>query len=186
MVAGARAGDFSFESAGVAAANKATDDGGARTASFSFESAGARFGAGASSSNRDFHQAEAFVDWNLPWHWDLGRKWDLQSRVGLSAGWLGNNHSGGFVGTPGAMLAVGRERFPLWIEGGSGPTVISRWEFETKNFGDAVQFTSHIGLYCDMPWHLRLGYRFQHMSNASLSESNPGLNLHVLALSYRF
>ncbi len=159
---------------------------GARAGDFSFESAGARFGVGASSSNRDFHQAEAFVDWNLPWHWDLGAKLDLQSRLDLSAGWLGNSHSSGAVGTLGPLLALGRERFPISIEGGAGATILSRWEFETKDFGDAVQFTSHIGLYWDIAQHWRLGYRFQHMSNAGISQSNPGLNLHMLALSYRF
>jgi hypothetical protein len=158
----------------------------ARAGDFSFESAGARFGAGVGSSNRDFHQAETFVDWNLPWHWDLGKKWDLQSRLDFSAGWVGNNHSDAAVGTVGPLLALGRERFPISLEGGSGPTLISRSEFETRDFGDPVQFTSHIGLCCDLAKHWRLGYRFQHMSNAGISQSNPGLNLHMLALSYRF
>jgi hypothetical protein len=159
---------------------------GAEAGGLSLESSGARFGAGASSSNQDFHQAEAFVDWNLPWGWDLGKKWNLQSRLDVSAGWMGNNHSGGAVGTPAAILALGHEGIPISIEGGSGPTFISRWEFDTKDFGDPVQFTSHIGLYWDLAKHWRLGYRFQHMSNASISESNPGLNLHVVAFGYRF
>jgi hypothetical protein len=158
----------------------------ARAGDFGFESAGARFGVGTGSSTRDFHQAEAFVDWNLPWHWDLGKKWDLQSRLDFSAGWLGNDHRDAAVGTLGPLLAVGCERFPISVEGGSGPTLISRNEFETRDFGDAVQFTSHIGLYWDIAKHWRLGYRFQHMSNAGISQNNPGLNLHVLALSYRF
>jgi hypothetical protein len=158
----------------------------ARSGDFSFESAGARFGAGFSSSSRDFHQAETFVDWNLPWHWDLGKTWDLQSRLDFSAGWVGNNRSDAAVGTLGPLLALGRERFPISVEGGSGPTLLSRWDFETKDFGDPVQFTSHIGLYWDIAQHWRLGYRFQHMSNAGISQRNPGLNLQVMALSYRF
>ncbi len=158
----------------------------ARAGDFSFESVGARFGAVASNSNNDLHQAEAFADWNLPWHWDLGAKWDLQSRLDFSAGWLGDSHRSGAVGTLGPLLALGCERFPISIEGGASPTFLSRWEFETKDFGDAVQFTSHIGLYWDITQHWRLGYRFQHMSNAGISQDNPGLNLHVLAVSYRF
>jgi hypothetical protein len=31
-----------------------------------------------------------------------------------------------------------------------------------------------------------VGYRFQHMSNASIYNRNPGLELHLLELSYRF
>jgi hypothetical protein len=186
IVAGARAADSSLGSTNNAGLGADTLGRGAPAGNFSFESAGARFGAGASSSNRDFHQAEAFVDWNLPWHWDLGKKWDLASRLGFSAGWLGNNHSDGAVGTLGPLLALGRERFPISIEGGAGLTLISRWEFETKNFGEPVQFTSYMGLGCDLAKDWRFGYRFQHMSNAGISQSNPGLNLHVLAFSYRF
>jgi hypothetical protein len=29
-------------------------------------------------------------------------------------------------------------------------------------------------------------YRFQHLSNASLGDDNPGINFHVLHLGYRF
>jgi len=153
---------------------------------FSFESAGARFGAGVGRSTRDFHQADTFVDWSLPWHWDLGKKWDLQSRLDFSSGWVGNTHGNAALGTLGPLLALGRQPFPISVEAGSGPTLISHWDFETRNFGDAVQFTSHIGLYWDMAKQWRLGYRFQHMSNAGISQNNPGLNLHMLALSYRF
>jgi hypothetical protein len=159
---------------------------GGRAADFSFESAGARFGFGASSSNKDFHQAEAFVDWNLPWHWDLGRKWEVQTRLDLSAGGLADSQAGGAVGTVGPLVALGWERVPLSIAGGSGPTLLSRWEYGTKDLGDTLQFTSHIGLYWDIAKHWRLGYRFQHMSNAGISHSNPGLNLNAFALSYRF
>jgi hypothetical protein len=99
---------------------------------------------------------------------------------------VGNNRSDAAAGTLGPLLALGRERFPISVEGGSGPTLLSRWDFETKDFGDPVQFTSHIGLYWDIAQHWRLGYRFQHMSNAGISQRNPGLNLQVMALSYRF
>jgi len=185
-VAGGRAENLSLEPAAEPDRDAVTDDGGPRPGSFSFESAGARFGAGASSSNRDFHQAEAFVDWNLPWHWDLGKKWGLESRLDLSGGWLGNSRANAAVATLVPLLALGREGIPISIEGGSGPTVLSRSDFETKDFGDLVQFTSHIGFYWDIAKHWRASYRFQHMSNAGISESNPGINLHVLALSYRF
>jgi hypothetical protein len=159
---------------------------GAWAAGLSFESAGARFGFGASSSNNDFHQAEAFVDWNLPWSLDLGKKWDLESRLDSSAGWLGNNHSSAAVVSTGPLLAVGSEHLPIGFEGGAGPTVISRQDFATKDFGDPFQFTSHVGLYWDITKRWRFGYRFQHMSNAGISAHNPGINLNMLALSYRF
>lgn len=64
--------------------------------------------------------------------------------------------------------------------------MLSRHDFGSKDFGELFQFTSHIGLNLDLWEHLRLGYRFQHMSNAGLSGHNPGLNLHMLSMSYLF
>lgn len=126
------------------------------------------------------------MDWNLPWRWEAGKKWDLQTRLDSSAGWFGNNHSSAAVATAGPLLAFGRENLPIWFEGGSGPTVISRQDFVTKDFGDPFQFTSQIGVCWDITKHWRLGYRFQHMSNAGISGTNPGLNLHMVAFSYCF
>ncbi|SPE61033.1 conserved hypothetical protein [Verrucomicrobia bacterium] len=156
-----------------------------RAQTFTPESAGTRLGI---SANEDgtFYQAEGFVDWNLPWAWDLGKEWRLQTRVDLSAGWLGYNQHDAFIGTAGPLLALKLGRWPLSVEGGSNPTLLSRQNFGSKNFGTSVQFTSHLGLYWDFAPHFRVGYRFQHMSNADLASPNPGLNLHVLALSYLF
>jgi hypothetical protein len=156
---------------------------------FRLESAGARFAFGAEGSDSDFRQAEAFVDWNLPWQWDLGKDWHLQTRLGLSAGalWeIGDSGKDGFVGTAGPILALGNSRFPLSLIGGVSPTVLSRYNFHEKNFGEPVQFTSHIGLAFDIASRVRISYRFQHMSNAGLSSDNPGLNLHMFGLSYIF
>ena len=49
-----------------------------------------------------------------------------------------------------------------------------------------IQFTSHAGFGCRIYKQLSAGYRFQHMSNASISRHNPGLDLHMCELSYRF
>ena len=58
----------------------------------------------------DFHQAEAFADWNLPWGCDLGKNWNAADPASTSrpAGWA-NNHSGNAaVGTPWTgVLALG-------------------------------------------------------------------------------
>jgi hypothetical protein len=33
---------------------------------------------------------------------------------------------------------------------------------------------------------LDLGYRYQHLSNAGLGDSNPGINFHLVRLAYHF
>ena len=150
------------------------------------ESVGVRGGIAANYSGRDFEQAEIFGNWNLPWSLDLGKEWHLQSRLDLSVGWLGDSRVNAAIVQLGPSLVLNRERFPLSMEGGVSPTVLSEHAFTAKNFGTLVQFTSHVGVNWDFSPHWRLSYRFQHMSNAGLDSHNPGLNMHLLGLSYRF
>lgn len=159
---------------------------GTRAQGFSPESAGARFGLGANTSSQDFHQVEAFADWDLPWQWNLGAKCSLQTRLDLSAGWLGDRGANAAMFTVGPLLVLSHETFPLAAEGGTSPTFLTHTDFWAKDFSEPVQFTSYLGFYWDFAKHWRVGYRYQHMSNAGLGGHNPGLNMHALALSYRF
>lgn len=158
----------------------------ARAQSWVPESAGGRIGVAANFGAQTFHQAEGFANWNLPWGWDLGSRFRVQSRLDFSAGWLSDSHTDSAVGTLGPSLVLSREQLPITLEVGVSPTLISESKFATKDFGEAFQFTSHIGLNFELPWHLAINYRFQHMSNAGIGNSNPGLNLHVFGLSYVF
>ena len=157
-----------------------------RAEDFRLESVGARGGLSANSSGQAFNQGDLFANWNLPWGWDLGKEWHLQSRLDLSIGWLGDRGNNAAIGTVGPSLVLGHERWPVSMEGGVSPTLLSRTGFGSKEFGTDFQFTTHIGLNWDFAPHWRLGYRFQHMSNAGLASKNPGLNLHFFALSYVF
>jgi len=155
-------------------------------ADFRLESVGARGGLSASTTGEDFYQAEAFGNWKLPWGWDLGKEWHLQSRFDLSLGWLGDSGHAAAIGAVGPSVVLGRERLPVSFEGGVSPTLMSRHEFGTKDFGSEFQFTSHVGVNWDLAAHWRLSYRFQHMSNAGLASKNPGLNMHLFGISYLF
>lgn len=157
-----------------------------RATNISFESVGARGGASATSRAHNFHQAEAFANLNLPWNWNLEHDWVLQSRLDVSLGWLADPGGNAVVTTLGPSLWLGKKDFPLSFEAGVSPTAVSRSVFATKNFGGLFQFTSHVGLNVDLPGRFRIGYRFQHMSNAGIGDTNPGLNLHMLAVGCRF
>ncbi|HTX20810.1 MAG TPA: acyloxyacyl hydrolase [Candidatus Aquilonibacter sp.] len=150
------------------------------------QSAGVRGGISLNSHSYTFRQAEAFAEMNLPWRWDFHSDWYFQTRLDASAGWLGGKETDAFIGTIGPVLELGKEKFPLTLEAGFSPTVLSRHEFGIKDFGDWFQFTTHVGLNWDVTKHLRVGYRYQHMSNAGLAEPNPGLNLHMISVSWRF
>jgi hypothetical protein len=99
---------------------------------------------------------------------------------------LGDRRTDAAIGTLGPTFVLGRDQFPISLEAGVSPTIISRYEFATRDLGSLYQFTSHVGLNVDIISHLRLGYRFQHMSNGGLSQPNSGLNLHLFGVSYVF
>ena len=147
------------------------------------ESAGVRLGASANHSGSDFKQVEAFLNLNLPWHWPVGKGWLIQSRLDTSAGWLGDGENGG-VFTIGPSFLLKRERFPVYFDLGLSPTGLTQHEFVHKDFGIELQFTTHVGVNLELSPKLRLGYRFQHMSNAHISGHNPGLNLHMFSLEF--
>jgi lipid A 3-O-deacylase len=79
-----------------------------------------------------------------------------------------------------------RGDFPLKAEAGIAPTYLSRPDFGSKDLGSNFQFTTHAGVAVDMGPSLRLSYRFQHMSNGGFGNPNPGLNLHMIGVSYIF
>lgn len=158
----------------------------AQAEEFRPESVGVRGGFSANVSGQTFNQADVFANWNLPWGWDLGKEWHLQSRLDFSIGWLADSGDNAAIGTLGPSLVLSRERWPVSLEAGVSPTLLSKSHFESRDFGTDFQFTSHGGVNWDFATHWRLGYRFQHMSNAGLGSNNRGLNMHLFALSYVF
>lgn len=96
-----------------------------RAEAFRLEAAGARGGFSANESGREFSKVEGFISWNLPWSWELGKEWGLQSRLDLSAGWLGNGGRAAAIWSVGPSLVLGRMRLPLTLEGGVHPTGLS-------------------------------------------------------------
>ncbi len=158
----------------------------AQAQEFGIESVGVRYGLSSSKHGTQLMEAEGFVDFNLPWRWDLGKDWELQTKLNCDAGWLGANGDNAAVGGVGPAVQLFPPCFPLSLEGGVSPTLISRNTVGYEDLGVAFQFTSYLGLNLDITKHIRLGYRFQHISNAGLSQHNPGINMNMFALSYVF
>jgi hypothetical protein len=67
------------------------------------------------------------------------------------------------------------------------PTVLTKHEFEGRDLGEHLQFTSYLalGVECGAKRNLAVAYRIQHISNAGINEPNPGLNVYMLEFSYR-
>jgi len=149
-------------------------------------SIGLRGGVNDHINDEDFKQYEGFSTWKLPWsrRWDSG--WTLGTYLEANAGVLRGGGESGFVGSigPGIYFTGFEEKIDIFM--GINPTIISKHKFGDENLGGPVEFTSHIGFGINLTRHFAIGYRLQHMSNAVLYEHNPGLNMHMIEMSYRF
>ena len=147
---------------------------------------GLRGGISDNRNDEDFQQYEGFVTWYLPWarQWDSG--WAIGTYLETNAGVLTGGGDSAFVGSigPGIYISGLNEKFDLSL--GINPTIISEHNFGDENLGGPIEFTSHIGLNFNLARHLTVGYRLQHMSNAGIYNNNPGLNIHMIEVGYRF
>jgi len=151
------------------------------------ESTGVRGGlSGVGDTAPRFYQIESFLNWNLPWRWEWESGWQLQSRLDLTGGWINGRGEDAVIATVGPTFSLSWRGLPLVLDAGSSPTVLGREQFGKTDFGTVFQFTTHGDLTWKIGSRLGLGYRFQHMSNANIGPSNPGLNMHMLAVGWRF
>lgn len=147
---------------------------------------GVRGGFSATDKDEDFTQIEAFVTYGLPWTWQWPAGWRLGTRLDASLGALDGGGETGVIGRLGPGLALSKAGFPVVLNIGVGVVGLSEDQFGDQDFGTQFQFYSNIGVSYRFGWNLDAGYRFHHMSNAGIDEANPGLDLHMFELGYRF
>ena len=145
---------------------------------------GAQAGPSFNDKDASFGQYEALLNYKLPWRWDLASV-GLGMRV-IST--LGSLHGGGDVGAIGSLglgfvLGDGHD---LNLRVGSAATYMTEDEYGDENLGTHFQFTSHIGVTYRFWNELSARFRVQHMSNAGLSDDNPGVNIFMFGLHYGF
>ena len=158
----------------------------AQAEEFRLESAGTRGGISKRKNGERFNQVEGFVNWNTPCRWDYDCGLHIQTRLDLTTGWINGRGVDAFIGTFGPTFELGRDRFPLVLELGCSPTILSRKEFGSTDFGIPFQFTTHSSLLWRMGSRLTVEARVQHMSNAEIGPSNPGLNQFMMGVGWRF
>ena len=155
-------------------------------AGFALESVGLRYGFGANKLSRGFQEADGTVNFKLPFRWDLGASWELKTRLDFSLGSFWNGENEAIIGGLGPVFVLGSRDYPLKIEGGISPTLVSRHTFGAHDLGMAFQFSNRIGIAWNVNEKFRVGYWFQHMSNAGMAKPNEGLNMHFLSASFCF
>ena len=148
---------------------------------------GFRSGLSTGTNSEDFQQYELFLNCKTGWDKiNLFANYRLSTTVNLSGGALTIGDETEFIGSAGPRLVFSRVGCSVTLEGGISATILGDKRFGNENFGGQYQFTSHVGTNLPLGRHMFLNLRFQHMSNASLSEPNPGLDLFMFGLSYQF
>ena len=92
--------------------------------------------------------------------------------------------------TPVLRVASNRSstsRILPFLEAGLGAHLLSNVRFSDLNLSTSLQFGSHIGagIYFGKDRRFSLIYRFQHLSNASVKQPNPGVEFHLLQFGFR-
>ncbi|MEW6677351.1 MAG: acyloxyacyl hydrolase [Pseudomonadota bacterium] len=132
------------------------------------------------------------------WNWD--KKWFEAGNWHLTGYWeatLGRWSGGGSgakdlwdVGiTPVFRLQPNGSKTGLYLEGGIGAHLLSGTRInDSRAFGSSFQFGDHVGLGATFGdrGQYDLGYRFQHLSNASIKQPNDGINFHQVRFTYSY
>lgn len=150
--------------------------------------AGMRAGSSFKDDDESFNQYDAFVSYRLPWSWQWGQAVQVDTNLATSLGILDGGGETGGVGSLGMdfVFSPAGEHLPLELRAGSALTLISEHEYGDEDLGGPVQFTHHISLYYWFLENLSALARVQHMSNAGIYSENPGVNMIMLAMLYRF
>jgi hypothetical protein len=151
-----------------------------------WKSIGLRAGMNDTRNDEDFEQYESFATWSLPWIWHPFLNWTIGTYLEANAGVLRGGGESAFVGSIGPGIYFTGFKEKIEISMGINPTIISKHKFGDEDLGGPIEFTSHIGLNLNFARHFTIGYHLQHMSNGVLYDTNPGLNMHMIEMGYRF
>lgn len=146
---------------------------------------GFRGGGSAINSDEKLVQCEVFAIYELPWSQRWSSGWVLGPWLNLTAGALRGGGKTGLIGSAGPCMALSKAGSPISLDAGTSVALLSEDQFGHLDVGGRFHFVTHGSISSQLGRNLQAGYRFQHMSNAGIEEQNPGLDLHMLELSYR-
>jgi hypothetical protein len=139
------------------------------------------------SEKEDFERYDVFAVIGLPWGWEFPSGWDIRFRLNAAAGALRAAGDTGFITelTPG--IAFSKPSWRLTFDIGGGWAYLSDYKFGRQNIGGPFQIIGHGGITYHLPWNVSVGWRFHHMSDATIyGTDNRGVDLHMLEVGYRF
>ena len=150
---------------------------------------------GIADSDEDVNRFGAMVRWDLQRKWLQTGDWRLGSYVEFSVaywdgdkGRTGNDDLFDFGLTPVLRWEMEpNEGLAPFVELGVGTHLHTQTRIGDKDFDIPLAFGNHFGAGARFGGgRYEVLYRFQHLSNASLGDDNPGLNFHTVLVSYHF
>ena len=132
-------------------------------------------------------------DWKKRWFqgadWHLGGYWDAALGYWHRGGARPGEHDELFdIGLTPVFRVQPNGLAGPYFEAGIGVHLLSHSSIGDRRMSTAFQFGDHLGVGYRFGARGRydLGYRFQHVSNASIKRPNPGINFHQIRLQYNF
>jgi len=139
--------------------------------------------------------ARVGVQWDWKKRWFQGANWHLGGYWDVAAGYW---HRGDVrAGEHGEIVDLGiTPVFRIqpnglvgpYLEAAIGFHLLSHSSIGDRRMSTAFQFGDHLGVgyRFGARGSYDLGYRYQHLSNASIKRPNPGINFHQIRLQYNF
>lgn len=132
-------------------------------------------------------------DWNKRWfqgrNWHLGGYWDVAVGYWNRGDTRAGEHDDLFdLGVTPVFRIQPNGLVGPYVEAGIGVHLLSHSSIGDRRMSTSFQFGDHVGLgyRFGAKGAFDVGYRFQHLSNASIKRPNPGINFHQIRLQYNF
>ena len=122
-------------------------------------------------------------EWHVGGYWDFSLgQWDRNTTR------AGENGSITEIGLTPVFRFQRNDRQGPYAEAGIGFHFLSHTSIGDRRFGTSFQFGDHVGVgyRFGVKGAYDLGYRYQHLSNASIKQPNNGINFHQVRLQYHF
>ncbi len=153
-----------------------------------FESFGFRFATADGGKFNRLTQQAFFADFTLPWRWTTSKNVSIAPRLTVEGGRFesGSEHRYFASFGPSVRLTSDARRVPLFVDVGISPTVIDGSQYGDNDFGTSFNFTPHVafGLRFGRTKNQVVKLRYQHISNGSINNTNPGVNMVGIDLSF--
>lgn len=137
-----------------------------------------------SNSQDSIDEYELYGAFTLPWNW--GDQWRLSTEFHSGAGRYRLSGDNVHYLSLGPVARLQNRDWPVSIHIGVRPTLLSDSETPEIDIGGRYHFTSHVAIVAHLFDQVDLGFRYHHMSNAGTNKSNPGLDIYLVDLMYRF